>query len=220
MTSLLIRPTSLPWIAMAEEHDSRNAANHFTEGARVLRANYGRGSRLLLGIVAFAAALGSSLGCAVLLFAPGVLIAADIAIGIVAMLILGASAWLLLALWHSGRRLISALGWWMREPYVSGAQSRTASGWMSARTMSFELDLFVRIVTSSLTLLFASLAYGSAYFSVREGFPVWTLITALAWGTIALVAGAAQLGASCELRTPQARAIRSGIGSVAIFRAS
>ena len=167
----LIRAESRRWIADAEAENT--IADAASTAAAALRSDYERWSRWWVGLGSY---LLAAVGAFFLLGLTAEIIAASVAPGFVdvAVLILAAAAAvfgciMLVQLWLSGRRLITATARWIRLPYRSGAQQRRGGGWIAARTVNFEPRVFIRIVSASLALLAAVFGIALLGRGIAEG---------------------------------------------------
>lgn len=139
------------------------------QAVRRLRADYERWSRLLVGVVAFAAAAGG--GCVAVLFA-GLSVAwrvlprgEDLVIGLVALLMAPCGVVVLVRLRRTGRVLTRAAAAWVVVPFRSGERSTSLGGWVAARTVNVEPPIFARIALASLVSLLAVCAWSVAIVS-------------------------------------------------------
>ena len=168
----------------------------------VLRADYERWSRWLMGLVAYVLAVAGAflaVGMIVTMVRPGMRVAvSDVVIVIIALAIAGTGVWMLVRLWLSGRQLTRAAAAWMRLPYLRGARARSTRGWVHARTTNFEPRIFVRLVTVSLALLMAVSGIALFFRGVVEGYDVMS-VAALVVGLISLASGLGQAGGVIRL---------------------
>lgn len=200
MAFALIRPESRPFLDAARSADARPV--DADRAAAALRSDFERWSRWSLGVLGFVLAVGGlfvAVGLSeTVRMLGGVPQVVDLAAIVISALIgLGGIA-LLIALWWSGRRLLSAVSWWLRLPYVEGGRQRRAGGWLRARTVNFEPRVFVRIVSGTLALL---LAVGGIALFVRDLTEQVTSMTAASAtvGVIALAVGIGQIGGVMRL---------------------
>lgn len=168
----------------------------------VLRADYERWSRWLMGLAAYALAVVGSFGAVgmiVTMLRPGMRVSVvDVVVVIIALAVAAAGVWLLVRLWLSGRRMLRAATAWMRLPYIRGARARSTRGWVLARTTNFEPRIFIRLVTVSLALLMAVSGIALFFRGVVEGFDV-SSVAALVVGLISLASGLGQAGGVMRL---------------------
>lgn len=170
--------------------------------AAALRGDYERWSRWWVGLGSY---LLAAVGAFILLGLTAEIIAASVAPGFVdvAVLILAAAAAIfgcimLVQLWLSGRRLITATARWIRLPYRSGAQPRRGGGWIAARTVNFEPRVFIRIVSASLALLAAVFGIALLGRGIAEGVDAFALGFGVL-GVISLLSGIGQAGGVMRL---------------------
>jgi hypothetical protein len=169
---------SRPWIEAAERARVQEGVppleiahpGNADRAQAQLRGDWGRWSRWGLGVLgvalttvaalAPAAAVWSSLSMGAV-FLPGVLLllAAGAAFAV-------PGSWLLIALHRSGRRLVRALAFWTALPYRRGNRERGGSGWLRARTVNFEPDVLVRILSASVTTLGAIFGAALTFFTI------------------------------------------------------
>lgn len=182
--------------------DQTSAVLQADSTAEVLRADYERWSRWLLGLVAYVLAVSGSfigVGVGVSMTAPGVRATGfDIVMVVIMLAIAGVGVWMLVRLWHSGRQLTRAAAAWMRLPYTRGVRARGAGGWVLARTTNFEPPIFARLVTVSLALLVAVSGIALFIRGIVEGFDM-TTVAALVVGLISLASGLGQAGGVMRL---------------------
>ncbi len=114
----------------------------------------------------------------------------DLAICLVATAAALGGIELLIRLWWTGRRLVTAAAWWLRLPYENGGRSRRHGGWLHARTINFEPPIFARLVTATLSCL---IAIGTAALVVRDLNVGITSLTAAA-AVVAVISGLSRLG--------------------------
>jgi len=193
-----VQPSSLPWIALAESPGV--TVDRAREATAELRTDWGRASRLAVGAGALLLALAGVMVAGGV--APRVRTPVDgaILVGGTATAILGVV--ILHRLHASGRRLMGALTWWLREPYRSGAVGRTAAGWVTARAVNAEPAVAARITAGALTLLGAVLTGSATGYLLAEGAPgelvvilaVWTVL--LGWTGFAVAGGPVRLAAA------------------------
>lgn len=189
----MILPESLADVTAAESEDATTARLVDADAAAArTRADYGRVSRWLLGLLGTAGAVIAVglLGFAVSLMTAGAGGAADPLFGGVALFIAAAfavpSAWLLLRLHRSGRRLASAAGYWAALPYRQGRRAPTRGDWFTVRFAGYSVDLFLRLISSALAGLAFVCAGSLAVRAVVIGEPVWEAV--MWWGWTALFA--------------------------------
>jgi multisubunit Na+/H+ antiporter MnhC subunit len=200
MAFALIRPESRPLIDAARTQDARPM--DADRAAAVLRTDFERWSRWGLGLLGFALAIGGAFVTAGMIEAVrmlgGSLAPVDLAVIVTAVIVALAGLAVLVALWWSGRRILSAASWWHRLPYTTGGRQRRAGGWLRARTANFEPRVFVRLVSATLALL---VAVGGIALFVRDLGAGVTSMTAAsaAVGVIALAAGLGQVGGVMHL---------------------
>jgi hypothetical protein len=200
MAFALIRPSSRPHIDAARTPDARTVdADRF---ATVLRTDFERWSRWALGLGGFVLAIGGAFFAAGMIEAVWMLggsaALVDLVVIVIAVVVGLAGVAILVALWWSGRKILSAASWWLRLPYTAGGRQRRAGGWIRARTVNLEPRVFLRLVTAALALL---LAVGGVALFIRDLTGDVTPMTAAAAvvGVIALVAGIGQLGGVMRL---------------------
>ncbi|KAA1420627.1 hypothetical protein FE697_016905 [Mumia zhuanghuii] len=188
----LIRPESLPWLDVASPSPA-----DADRAAAQLRDDYERWSRWSLGLFAFVVAI---LGLFTALGIASTAYALDVGVhlvDVVAVLVAGgiglAGTSVLALLWRSGRRLTRAAAAWTRLPYEVSGRTRTAAGWLGARTVNVEARIFVRVTTSTLALLLAVACISVAVRDVVTGTSTVTLAAA-AVGVLALLCGLGQMG--------------------------
>jgi len=175
----------------------------------VLRSDYERWTRWLVGIIAYMiAVIGILFSVALMAFlvqseGPALERMVGVVTVVIALGMTIGGAWVLAKLWLSGRRMLRTAVAWMRLPYTRGVRARTASGWLSARTTNLEPRIFARILTSSLSLLVA--ISGIAVF-IRDvvtgeiaGDMGYLAVAMLLIGLVSLAAGLAQLGGVMRL---------------------
>ncbi|MGH1564806.1 hypothetical protein [Mumia sp. DW29H23] len=197
MSFRLIQRASLPWLDVADP-----SPVEADRAAAQLRADYERWSRWALGLGAFTAATTGSFT------ALGVALTADeidapmhpidvVGVAVAAALGLAGTAVLVL-LWRSGRRLTRDAAAWMRVPYVVSGRTRTARGWLGARTVNVEPRILVRITSSTLALL---LAVAGLSVAVRDLATESSALTfpATVVGLLALLSGLGQVGGVLRL---------------------
>ncbi|MGW9627588.1 hypothetical protein [Microbacterium sp. NPDC055521] len=154
MAFRLISPASRPWLEQAESPTARPA--DADRAVAALRGDYERWSRLAVGILAFVvttAALVVGSAAWSFLLGPSPREAATVATAVIAPAVAAGGVFVLWRLHRSGRQLARAAAWWMRMPYRAGARSRSARGYVLARTIYLEPALLVRSLTISCTLL-------------------------------------------------------------------
>ena len=182
--------------------DDNSAVLSADSTVAVLRADYERWSRWLLGLAAYAlAVLGSFVAVAMIgtMLQPGIRVDVfDFVVVIIALAIAGVGLWLLVRLWLSGRRMLRPATAWMRLPYARGARARSTRGWVLARTTNFEPRIFIRLVTVSLALLMAVSGVALFIRGVVEGIDPFS-VAALVVGLISLASGLGQAGGVMRL---------------------
>ncbi|GGM39417.1 hypothetical protein [Microbacterium saperdae] len=200
MAFALIRPESGPFLDAARSADARPV--DADRAAAALRSDFERWSRWSLGMLGFVLAAGGAFVAVGLSetvrMLGGVPQAVDLTVIVISAVIGVGGVALLTALWWSGRRLLSAISWWLRLPYAQGGRQRRAGGWLQARTVNFEPRVFVRIVSGTLALL---LAVGGIALFIRDLNEQVTSMTAVsaAVGVIALAVGVGQIGGVMRL---------------------
>ncbi|WP_370614582.1 hypothetical protein [Mumia sp. Pv 4-285] len=188
----LIRPESEPWLDVA-----RPSPTDADRAAGQLRADYERWSRWALGLGGFVSAAGglfTAVGVVTTAYAldRGVALIDVVAVTIAGAVGLAGTA-VLVMLWRSGRRLTRGAAQWIRVPYLLSGRSRTARGWLKARTVNVEPRILVRLATSTAALLLAVAGISAA---VRDVVTETSTVTyaAAAVGVLALLSGLGQLG--------------------------
>ncbi|MEU1971060.1 hypothetical protein ABZ477_05360 [Microbacterium sp. NPDC019599] len=185
---LFIRPTSIPSIVAAEEAISsgkspKAAAGYRTadDHLRELRADYGRLSRWLFGILGTAGALGAGLvaGVSIDLLAEGQVVLGSVLI-LVASGVAAASAWLLIALHRTGRRLVHALAYWAGYPFRTGQRKPAGSRDFFVR-LGPDSDLYARMLTSAIAALWSAFAVSMIRFGIAEYPTPAVTVIASAW---------------------------------------
>lgn len=182
---------SLRWLDVA-----RPSPVDADRAAAQLRRDYERWSRWALGLLAFVVATFGLLFAGALLafsieegFPPG----AEVVIGAATALGVGGTA-VLVMLWQSGRRLTRAAAAWTRLPYEVSGRTRTARGWLEARTVNFEPPIFVRITTATLALLVALAGIAGGVHGIVSGEFGTVAYPLLLVGILALMSGLGQFG--------------------------
>ncbi|MGO2746826.1 hypothetical protein [Microbacterium sp.] len=182
--------------------DDTSAVQDADRVVAVLRTDYERWSRWLVGLAAylvFIVGLFVAVGMIAAMIAPGVLITGiDIVIVCVSLVVAAVSGWMLVRLWLTGRRMLRAAVAWMRLPYARGARARGTGGWVSARTVNFEPRIFVRVMTASLALLVAVAGIALFIRDVVEGTNALS-VAALIIGVVSLASGLGQAGGVMRL---------------------
>lgn len=192
MAFTLIRAGSLPLIDAARAGEGAPVVAD--RAAAELRADFERWSRWTLGFVAFLLAVGGSFfGFGLLstvLMLGGFPVGLDLAIVLVATAAALGGSVLLVRLWWTGRRLVTAAAWWLRLPYTSGGRMRRPEGWLQARLINFEPPIFARLVTATLSCL---IAIGTAALVIRDVVEGATSLTAAA-ALVTVISGLSGLG--------------------------
>lgn len=192
MAFTLIRAGSLPLIDAAKAGEGAPAVAD--RAAAELRSDFERWSRWTLGFVAFLLAVGGSflaLGLLGTVFMLGAFpVGLDLAIVLVASAAALGGSILLVRLWWTGRRLVTAAAWWSRLPYKAGGRTRRPEGWLRARLINFDPRIFARLVTATLSCL---IAIGTAALVVRDMVEGVTSLTAAA-AVVAVISGLSGLG--------------------------
>lgn len=205
--SFFIQEPSLPWVGAAETARAAGLVapeaphGRADDGVTQLRADYGRVSRWLLGLLATVVA-----AIATVLIGVGVDSALDpamlpedravgAALGIGIGLVLAAPAtWLLITLHRSGRRLATGLAFWVALPYRTGQRSPEGRDFFVNRFVAFEPYLLIRVITSvaaSLATVFAvSMVFYAILVSPLVSLAVSSALAALLFG----VCGVGQFG--------------------------
>ena len=120
--------------------DQTSAVLQADSTAEVLRADYERWSRWLLGLVAYVLAVAGSfigVGVGVSMTAPGVRATGfDIVMVVIMLAIAGVGVWMLVRLWHSGRQLTRAAAAWMRRLHAGGGPGAPGDGCSRGRRTS------------------------------------------------------------------------------------
>lgn len=200
MAFALIRPESRHLIDAARTPDARLVGAD--RAAVALRADFERWSRWALGLLGFALAIGGAFVTAGMIEAArmlgGSLAGVDLVVIVVAVFIGLGGVTILVALWSTGRRILSAASWWHRLPYTAGGRQRRAGGWLRTRTVNFEPRVFVRLTSATCALL---IGVGGVALFLRDLGSSTTSMTAAsaAVGVIALVAGLGQAGGVMHL---------------------
>ncbi|MGM1017081.1 MAG: hypothetical protein ACQEW8_06035 [Actinomycetota bacterium] len=215
----LIRPASRPEITAAGATGARPA--DADRAAAALRADYERWSRWGLGVGAFVAAMLGSVVTVGMISAiaalPGPPAGLDLVVLALAAVVGIAGLVVLVLLWVSGRRILSAATWWLRLPYTEGWRQRRAGGWLGARTVNFEPRVFVRILSATLALLIGIAGVVLFIRDVIEGVGIMSFLS-LTVGLIGLLSGLGQLGGVMRLVLGMSEAdplwvrVRSGLG--------
>ncbi|MFF2390482.1 hypothetical protein [Agromyces sp. NPDC058104] len=159
-----VLPASLPLL----EQEAADGADSIERQIATLRADYGRASRLLIGLGATAVlvvaiflvcGLVGAFGFAIPFVAP-----------MLALVALGAGAvWLLLGLHRSGRRLSIALA---RRLSADAEGRGSIADAVLARTFILEPFILARLVVASLSLLFGVMAASVVFMPVSVADPV------------------------------------------------
>ncbi|MGZ0711555.1 hypothetical protein ACWPKO_24815 (plasmid) [Coraliomargarita sp. W4R53] len=196
MAFSLIREDSRPWFERGDVADS-------TRAVKLLRDDYERWSRLGMGLVGFVGIMAGGFIAVGMIFAivelGGPLAIIDVVVTVLGLVVLAASAYLLVRLWQTGRTLTTAAARWMRAPYVNGARQRAAAGWMTARTINLEPRVLTRIVTATLALLLAIAGVSVAIRDIIDGAFIDMSAVALMIGVVSLLCGLGQLGGVMRL---------------------
>ncbi|WP_430593243.1 hypothetical protein [Humidisolicoccus flavus] len=177
--------------------------------ASQLRRDYERLTRWWLGFAAFfMATIGAfvAIGTAnEMVRLGGPVATVDLLVVVLAGLISLAGIAILVMLWRSGRVVLDAAVWWLRLPYRQGWRQRNAAGWVGARTVHYELRVFVRITTATLATL---IGIGGVSLFVRDllnGLEIMSF-SALAIGLIGLASGFGQFGGVFRLTSGMSEA--------------
>lgn len=202
MAFSFIRTESREWLSPTDREDA--TPRDADEAVRTLRADWGRWSRLLVGSGALALTLAGTFASVgllgVALTRPTATGTVDLAIATLSAVVAAAGAAVLLLLWRSGRTLMNALTRWTREPYRRGWRSPTAAGWLHARTVNFDADVFARIAAGSVVLLGAVFSAFAIFYSLAAAPESAALAPlAVAWLVALLPTGLALLGGPMRL---------------------
>lgn len=182
------------------DHDASSSPGPLSRQIAGLRADYGRASRLLLGIAAtlvlcvvivVVCGLVGALGLA----SPFVVIAAPVFLAIGA----GAS-WLLISLHRSGRRLSIALADRLAAAHEGGTSFGDV---VLARTFVFEPFVFWRIAAASLALLFGIMLGSMALAPTEGGAAIRVAVGAV--GVLLIVVGCGVFGGVFRVNRAHAR---------------
>jgi len=189
----MILPETLPDV-LAVENDAGAGADarafEADAAASRTRADYGRVSRWLWGLLGTAGA-----AIAIVLVSGAVNMAtaggdaftaaASAGILILAALVPGTpSAWLLVSLHRSGRRLARAAAYWAALPYRRRTHAPTKGDWFAVRFLAYSADLFPRVTTSALAGLATIFAASLAVRALVVGEPAWELTLWLGWALL------------------------------------
>ena len=196
MSFHFILPESHPCLTTpADEGNARQAV----DPRRQLRRDYDRFSRILVG--ALALLILTPFGLVATLGVPltaGRMTGIDIVMAVIGAVALAAGLWLLFMLHRSGRRILTALSWWNREPYRTGTATRTAGGWVRARSVNFEPPILLRIVTSSLVGLLGIFGLSAIAFPGSAQNPGFAAVL-IAWGVVCVLTAVGQMGGVMHL---------------------
>ncbi len=203
MAFAMIRPESRPFLDSASvPHASSEDADTADTAVTALRSDYERWSRWGLGVLGFVLAIAGcfvAVGLAETLRMLGgtphwldlAMLAAVAAIGLLGCVLLA-------ALWRSGRRLVAGASAWQRAPYADGRRSRSATGWLRARTVNLEPRILVRLISATVALLIGVGGIALAIRDLTDHFTSLTVASAVA-GVIAVSAGVGQAGGVMRL---------------------
>lgn len=197
----MILPDTLPDIAAAESGAGAEVRPVDADAAASrTRADYGRVSRWALGLLGTAGALlaGAFLGFAASVVTSGIVPFGD-ALFAGAILLLAAgfgvpSAWLLIALHRSGKRLARAAGFWAGLPYRQGRRTPTRGDWFAVRFLGFSSDLFLRLITSALAGLAAIFTITSVVRGIVVGQETWEVVLWTGWSIVLVAVCVGQFG--------------------------
>ncbi|MWB98272.1 hypothetical protein [Agromyces seonyuensis] len=199
MTFRFLLPESRPLVDV----DYPDGPGNLPQQTRALRRDYGRASRLFVGIGAtlgFGIALLVLGGALDLVATGGALL--GVPFGLVGLGGAVVTGWLLLGLHRSGRRLARALASRYRSTY--GPEHRGGLGDAGlARYFVFEPFLFWRIALASITLLGAIMLLSIAGFMPEQS-AAGRLLSG-AYGLVLLVAGCGLFGGTFRVNAAHSR---------------
>ncbi|MFF2369691.1 hypothetical protein [Agromyces sp. NPDC058110] len=206
----MILPTTIPDVLAAEAQAGAQVRPIDADGAAErTRADYGRTSRWVLGLVGTIGALVAVLiaSFAVSVLASGVDPLGDLVfagfVGLVGAAFGVPAVWLLIALHRSGRRLARATAYWSALPYHQGRRTPTRGDWFGVRFVGFSADLLPRLISSSLAGL-------AAIFAAAGGIRA-LVVVAPAWETFMWAGFAVLLGAVCAGQFGGVQRIQNGM---------
>lgn len=212
---LFIRPSSLPSIVAAEEAIANGQTPRAAAAVRVaddslrdLRADYGRTSRWLYGMLGVAGALAAGLlaGAAIDQFVAdgsgALLLVLAVAVG-------AASAWLLITLQRSGRILVRALSFWAGYPFRPGQRRPQGRGHFFLRLLGPDSDLYTRTFTAAVAALWALFAVSMIRFGIAEYPTPAVTVIASVWLVTLVPSAIGQYGGVLRVQ----RAYRAGLAA-------
>lgn len=205
-----VRPGTLPLVEMAERAIAAGDVDTLPPGMNVaavdaatqtVRADYGRASRWLLGLLGTVGGAAAALAVA---FAGFALSAARLdpvagmgtaAVGGVVAVLLGVPAALLLwALHRSGRRLARATAYWAALPYRSGVRRPVTGDYFAVRFLAYSPDLFIRVISSVGSFLGAVFAISMIFFATAVSPEPALAIAASLWSVLFVAVTVGQFG--------------------------
>ncbi|MCR2825044.1 hypothetical protein [Microbacterium sp. zg.Y909] len=206
----MIQPATLPLVETAERARAAGEVATVPQGMNIagvdaateaVRADYGRTSRWLLGLLgttgdaaAGLAAIFAGFGLSVAGTDPATA-ALSGAVGVVIALALALPSTLLLWRLHlSGRRLARATAFWAALPYLSGARRPVPGDYFAVRFLAYSPDLLIRVISSVGAFLAAVFSLSMIFYATAVDPDPTLAVIAVLWSVLFVAVTIGQFG--------------------------